>query len=198
MSDQDLVTAFLGDVDLLSGHEVEDYFEGVTQSDVSRWQRGDYKRLSKRKRRAIQEHVHNRQELEGFLRYHLVADRLRAEGFSNPYDPRRRQEIARRARELADEVEAEGGVDYARLNPRRTPAEVREDWELVEDPEAPDIEARALMNEDFCRRLLGRLGPGDRRSKLAVLQYAEEKFVERNQAIPPWVEALKREHGLAG
>lgn len=56
-SDKDLVDAFLGATDGLTQGEVEQAVDGVTQNDVSRWRRGEWKRLTGEKRRALSRFV---------------------------------------------------------------------------------------------------------------------------------------------
>ena len=52
-SDPEIIKAFLKATEGLSGREVRELVAGVTEHDVSRWRRGQGKRLSGRKRRAI-------------------------------------------------------------------------------------------------------------------------------------------------
>ena len=56
-TDTDLVGAFLAAVDGLSTTKAADRAPGVTQMDVSRWRRGDWKRLNKDKRQALLQYV---------------------------------------------------------------------------------------------------------------------------------------------
>lgn len=55
LPEQVLVQGFLDATADLSQHEVEERVPGVTQSDVSRWKRGDWVRLTAAKKRAIKE-----------------------------------------------------------------------------------------------------------------------------------------------
>lgn len=54
-SDATLVRDFLEAVDGFSQEEVERRVGGVTQNDLSRWRRGEWKRITAAKRRALQD-----------------------------------------------------------------------------------------------------------------------------------------------
>lgn len=61
-SDVDLVAAFLTAVKDYSGHEVARMVADVTADDMSRWRRGEWKRISSPKRRAITGFLEQREE----------------------------------------------------------------------------------------------------------------------------------------
>ena len=54
LSNSELVASFIDLTSRFSQPEVAKNFEGITQSDVSRWRRGDWKRLTAVKRRALE------------------------------------------------------------------------------------------------------------------------------------------------
>lgn len=56
-SDQELVGRFLKATADLSTYEASEALSGVTQTDVSKWRRGDWKRLTAAKRRVLQQHT---------------------------------------------------------------------------------------------------------------------------------------------
>lgn len=70
-------------------------------------------------------------------------------------------------------------------------------YALITDPEAPETQRAIVASMDFARRALGKLEPQHTRSKLAILRVIEDEYVEAGLPIPPWVNDLKREHGLA-
>lgn len=51
--DAEIVQAFLAETAGLSQEEIEAIAEGITQTDVSRWRRDDWQRLTAAKRRAV-------------------------------------------------------------------------------------------------------------------------------------------------
>ena len=52
-SDRDVVEAFLAAVKNLSAREAAALLSGVSHDDVARWRRGEWKRLTAAKRRAL-------------------------------------------------------------------------------------------------------------------------------------------------
>lgn len=53
-ADRDLISRFLDRVADLSQEEVEKSVPGITQSDMTRWRRDDWQRLTAKKRRAVE------------------------------------------------------------------------------------------------------------------------------------------------
>lgn len=63
-SDQEIVSAFLGAVAGLSAREASAQAADVSHDDVARWRRGDWKRLTAAKRRALLRFLEERAEPE--------------------------------------------------------------------------------------------------------------------------------------
>lgn len=67
--------------------------------------------------------------------------------------------------------------------------------QLVRDPETHGSASDVYLDEDYVRRVCGRLR-GQRQSVLAVVQVTEEIHVERGMDVPAWLQDVRREHGL--
>lgn len=56
-TDRELVDAFLEAIHGMSSYRIHGLIDGITQTDVSRWRRGEWKRLTGEKRRAIETYL---------------------------------------------------------------------------------------------------------------------------------------------
>lgn len=59
-TNSELVTAFLEAIDGFGNREAGRFVEGVTHDDISRWRRGEWQRLSTRKREALVAYLRQR------------------------------------------------------------------------------------------------------------------------------------------